>query len=639
MTGIRSRRLVSRAALSILLATGGVAAADASPAAARESYQRAVAALEAGRVSEFRRAMQALEGYALHPYLVYYDARSRVNHLGAEEAVALRGQLADMPLGERLYTAWLLAQARRGRWQTYRDHYVPQRRADARCYHARALYRTGDREAALALTPALWRVGESQPKACDPLFAAWMAQGAPSEGLAWERLGLAIGNNERRLARYLLRFFKGAAATAARAYYDGHVNPGIARQTRRFPDTERGHEALAHVLPRYARRDARRAAALWPGYRERLGLSDGVRAYIDERVTLALAREGDFPAASTPPAEHSADFIDGMAQASVIHRQWRRAVPWIEAMSEANRQTQRWRYWLGRALGATGAVAEGDAVLANLAGERDYYGFLAAAGLGLEPALNDSGAQAPAAAQARVRGMGAVERMIELHAVGDLVNARREWNAVYDALAPAERAALVELAAELGWIDQAIFGASRAELKDHLALRFPTPFHDLFERYAVETNLPVSFLFAVARQESALNPKARSPVGARGLMQLMPATARATAKAARLPRPALASLYDPATNVRLGSHHMAQLMARYGNHRALAAAAYNAGTGRVKRWLAERPNLPTDVWIETIPFTETRGYVKGVLAFTVVYAGRLGEPAAPVLAEHELRVP
>ena len=639
MTGIRSRRLVSRATLCVLVATGGVAAADVGPAAAREGYQRAVAALEAGRVGEFRRAMQALEGYALHPYLVYYDARSRVNHLGAKEAVALRGELADMPLGERLYTAWLLAQARRGRWQTYRDHYVPQRRADARCYHARALYRTGEREAALALTPALWRVGESQPKACDPLFAAWMAQGAPSEGLAWERLGLAIGNNERRLARYLLRFFKGAAATAARAYYDGHVNPGIARQTRRFPDTERGHEALAHVLPRYARRDAGRAAALWPGYRERLGLSDGVRAYIDERITLALAREGDFPAASTPPAAHSADFIDGMAQASVIHRQWRRAVPWIEAMSEANRQTQRWRYWLGRSLVATGAVAKGEAVLADLAGERDYYGFLAAAGLGLEPVLNDSGAQAPAAAQARVRAMAAVERMIELYAVGDLVNARREWNAVYDALAPAERAALVELAAELGWIDQAIFGASRAELKDHLALRFPTPFQDLFERYAVETNLPVSFLFAVSRQESALNPKARSPVGARGLMQLMPATARATAKAARLPRPALASLYDPATNVRLGSHHMAQLMARYGNHRALAAAAYNAGTGRVKRWLAERPNLPTDVWIETIPFTETRGYVKGVLAFTVVYAGRLGEPAAPVLAEHELRVP
>ena len=638
MTGIRPRALVRRGALCILLATGG-AAADAGPEAAREGYKRAVAALEAGRVSEFRRAKQALEGYALHPYLVYYDARSRVNHLGAEEAVALRGQLADMPLGERLYTAWLLAQARRGRWQTYRDHYVPQRRADARCYHARALYRTGEREAALALTPALWRVGESQPKACDPLFAVWMAQGEPSEGLAWERLGLAIGNNERRLARYLLRFFTGAAATAARAYYDGHVNPRIARQPRRFPDTERGHEALAHVLTRYAGRDPRRAAALWPDYRARLGLSDGMRAYIDERVTLALAREGDFPATSAAPAEHSADFIDGMAQASVIHRQWQRAVPWIEAMSEANRQTQRWRYWLGHSLVETGAAAKGEAVLRGLAGERDYYGFLAAARLGLAPALNDSGALAPAAAHARVRAKAAVERMIELYAVGDLTNARREWNRVYDALAPGERAALVELAAELGWIDQAIFGASRAELKDHLAVRFPTPFHDLFERYAAETSLPVSFLFAIARQESALNPKARSPVGARGLMQLMPATARATAKAARLPRPALTALYDPATNVRLGSHHMAQLMARYGNHRVLAAAAYNAGSGRVKRWLAERPNLPTDVWIETIPFTETRGYVKGVLAFSVVYAGRLGEPAAPVLAEHELRVP
>lgn len=638
MNGIRPLRFASRGALILLLATGGAAAADAESQQARKGYQRAVAALEAGRGREFRRAMQSLEGYVLHPYLVYYDARSRVRHMDPEEAVALRAALADMPLGERFYTAWLLAQVRRGRWQTYLDHYVPQRRADARCYHARALYRTGDRQAALALVPELWRVGESQPKACDPLFAVWMAQGAPSEGLAWERLGLAIGNNERQLARYLLRFLKGPAAAAARAYYDGHVNPAILRQSGRFPDTERGHEAFGHVLARYARRDPHRAAALWPGFRDRLSLTDGLRAYLQEQVTLALAGEGDFPAAAMTPAEHSAAFIDGMAQASVIHRQWPRAVPWIDAMSAANRQTHRWRYWLGRSLIETGAAARGEAVLAGLAKERDYYGFLAADGLGLEPALNDDATRAAPAAHAGLRGNAAVRRMIELHAVGDLVNARREWNGVYDALAAEQRAALVELAADLGWIDQAIFGASRAELKDRLALRFPTPFLELFEREASATQLPVSFLLAVARQESALNPRARSPVGARGLMQLMPATARATAKAARLPRPALSTLYDPATNVRLGSHHMAHLMARYDDHRALAAAAYNAGAGRVNRWLREHGDMPTDVWVETIPFGETRGYVKGVLAFSVVYAWRLGAPVR-VLAAHERRVP
>ena len=639
MTGIRPFRWVSGGAFCILFAVVGAGApAELDLYQARDDYRRAVAALEAGRVREFRRALQTLDGYALHPYLVYYDGRSRVNHMDADEAAALRAELLDTPLGERLYTAWLLAQARRGRWQTYRDHYVAQRRADAQCYHARALYRTGEREEALTRAAELWRVGESQPKACDPLFSVWMAQGAPGEGLAWERLGLAIDNNERQLARYLLRFFKGAAATAARAYYDGHVNPSVVRQPRRFPDTEHGHEALAHALTKYAGREAERAAELWADYRERLSLSDGMRAYLEEQVTLALAREGEFPVTSAPPETHSTAFIDGMAQASVIHREWGRALPWIQAMSAANLQTHRWRYWLGRTLIETGDQAQGEAVLAALATERDYYSFLAANLLGREPSLNERATRATAAVHQRVRANPAVVRMIELYAVRDLVNARREWNRVYDQLPPAERGALVEIASDIGWIDQAILGASRAELKDRLALRFPTPFFDLYKRSAVETNLPVWFLLGISRQESALNPNARSPAGARGLMQLMPATARATAKAARLPRPELAMLYDPATNVRLGSHHMAHLMKRYDNHRALSAAAYNAGESRVNRWLRERGDMATDVWIETIPFAETRGYVKGVLAFSLVYAQRLGHPE-PLLGEHERRVP
>ena len=582
--------------------------------------------------------MKSLEGYVLHPYLVYYDARSRVNHLSPDAAAAVRERLTDMPLGERLYTTWLLVQARRGRWQRYRDHYVPQTRADAQCYYARALYRTGDRAEALALAPGLWRVGESQPKACDPLFEAWMAGGAPSESLAWARLGLAIGNNERALARYLLRFFQGSAKKAAQAYYDGHRSPAIVRQRARFPDTEYGHEALAHALIRHARREPKAAANLWRRYQERLNVSAGTSAHIGWQLELALARSGEFPQATEQPAERPSAIRNGMAEASVAHRRWASAAQWIDAMSEANRQTHRWRYWLARASVEDGNPERGQALLAALAQERDYYGFLAAERLGQAPALNERTASASAEAQSAVRRHPAVQRMVELYAVGDAVNARREWNRVYDELPTEGRAALVELAAEIGWVIQAIIGASRAELTDRLALRFPTPFPHIFKRHAFEANLPLAFVFAISRQESAFNPNAVSSAGARGLMQLMPATARATARQARLPQPATAALFDPATNVRLGAHHLAHLMRRYDGHRALVAAAYNAGSARVNRWLKERGGIPTDVWIETIPFAETRGYVKSVLAFSQVYARRLGHPAR-MLQEHEQAVP
>lgn len=620
-----------------LLAAGG-AADDLYQL--RTQYKDAVHALQAGRLTEFRRALRDLEGYALHPYLVYYDLESRLRHLSPTDAVEARKTLADLPLGERLYGRWLVSQARRGRWEVYRDHYVPQQRADARCYHARALYRTGDREAALALVPDLWVVGESQPKACDPLFEVWMAAGLRTEEMAWQRLGLAIDGNERLLARYLLRFFSGSRARAAQAYYDGHVRPEAARQRSRFPDTEYGHQALAHALTRYAARNPRAAADAWAGHRARLSLSEGTRTYIDERIALGLATLGEFPPDVDPAADsHSPDYRTGMATASIAHRRWGAATGWIDALDEASRETLQWQYWLGRALVASGDdAARGEDVLRELAGHRNYYGFLAADRLGVAPSLNERGVQVSASVQQGLRRNPAVERLTELFAVGDLVNARREWYAIYDDLSLDDRRALVELASDIGWIEQAIIGASQAELTDHLALRFPTPFLDIYQRHAFATNLPVWFLFAVSRQESAFNPRARSPAGARGLMQLMGATARATAASVRLSRPSAADLYDPNTNVTLGAHHLAELMARYGNHRALVAAAYNAGAGRVNRWLRERPDMPTDVWIETIPFAETRGYVKSVLAFSHVYASRLGRQVA-VLDAHERRVP
>ncbi|MYE10160.1 MAG: hypothetical protein F4X99_00550, partial [Gammaproteobacteria bacterium] len=330
-----------------LLATGG-AADDLYEL--RTQYKDAVHALQAGRITKFRQALRDLEGYALHPYLVYYDIESRLRHLSPADAVKARKTLEDMPLGERLYGRWLVSQARRGRWEVYRDHYVPQQRADARCYHARALYRTGDREAALALVPDLWVVGESQPKACDPLFEVWMAAGLRTEEMAWRRLGLAIDANERMLARYLLRFFSGSRARAAQAYYDGHVRPEVARQRSRFPDTEYGHQALAHALTRYAARNPRAAADAWRGHRARLSLSDGTRTYIDERIALGLATLGEFPPDVDAAADsHSPDYRTGMATASIAHRRWGAATGWIDALDVASRDTLQWRYWLGRA--------------------------------------------------------------------------------------------------------------------------------------------------------------------------------------------------------------------------------------------------------------------------------------------------
>ena len=600
----------------------------------RTEYKRAIAAIRTGHSGEFRSAFAALGDYPLHSYLVYFDARRRLARLSPNEAIALRTSLADTHLGERLFEAWLIAQARRGRWQVYRNHYAPMQRADGKCFHARSLYRTGERVAALRLVPELWVVGVSQPQECDPLFAVWMAQGGLTDELVWRRLRLALAGNERMLARYLLGRFSSARASAARALYDGHVRPSNVRRPSRFPNTPHGGEALGHALARYARSNAVDAARQWRTLVHR-SMPDETRTFVAERLTVALAL------ADEPVSEHleapvdapgSTAFNRDMALASVINEGWSEAVRWIEAMDAAERDTRQWRYWLGRALLATDADApRGEALLREVARHRSYYGFLAAQKLGHPPSLN-----AHESASATLPDHPAIARMLELYAVGDLVNARREWNWMFDRFNSAQQQALIDLATDIGWIDQAIYGANRPELLDLVTLRFPTPYLHLYRRLAFQTDLPLPFLLAVTRKESAFNPRAVSSAGAAGLMQLMPSTARLTASKARLEQPnQQRNLFDPAANIELGAHHLADLMQRYDGHRALVAGAYNAGPTRVAEWRKARRDMPTDAWIEAIPIRETRDYVQAVLAFELVYAHLLGEPTAGLLKPGE----
>ena len=232
----------------------------------------------------------------------------------------------------------------------------------------------------------------------------------------------------------------------------------------------------------------------------------------------------------------------------------------------------------------------------------------------------------------------AVARLIELFAVDDLVNARREWYRLFPQLDREAQGHLIERLNAIGWQSQAIAGAFQADLRDLLAVRFPTPYSNLYRRYAFETDLSLPFVYSITRQESAFDPGAISSAGARGLMQLMPATARGVASRIKADRPDVDDLLDPVVNLHLGTHHLASLARRYDGHRALMAAAYNAGQHRADRWRRDAGGVPKDVWIERIPFHETRNYVKNVLAFNLVYSYLLGQPI-PMLSVTERTIP
>jgi len=618
----------------------------------RSLYKRALSALDAGRTSEYRQVRAALDGYVLQPYLDYYELRRSLSTVSSGQMRSFLSAHGDLPVAELLYRRWLKNLGRRGDWQRLLAEDVPAGDAELDCYRLRAELARGRegeaRQRVLDEVATLWRVGQSQPKACDPLFDGWIAAGELTGELAWERLRLALSANEQTLARYLLRFFDGYDQALAEAFLRVHATPeDLDRQPALKQDSARAREVLLHGVERLAPQDPAAARKVWARIDRRYAFSAADRDRVQQALLPALAAAGEFP--DRVPTGANAVTLAGVAEAAVEQQRWPLVREWLAALPAEPAREPRWRYWYGRAALETGAAgnpgAQGLAPergpledFQALAAERHYYGFLAAEQLGLAMQLEwvprrDTGLELK-----QLERIPAVARALELYAVDDLLNARREWYALLPTLDADEQRRAAELALRIGWVDRAVHTANIAGLHDDLALRFPLAYRDAFQRVSHATTVPHALLIAIARQESAFDPRARSSANARGLMQLLPSTASLVARRARLPEPDSAALYDPATNAELGGHHLAWLLDEFAGSRPLAAAAYNAGERRVERWIRDRSGEPMDVWIETIPFRETRNYVKNVLAFAQVYGQLLGTPR-PMLEAHETRVP
>ncbi|MFU8816418.1 MAG: transglycosylase SLT domain-containing protein [Pseudomonadales bacterium] len=619
-------------------ATSTAGATSPSVYQQRAVYQQALDHLNAGRTSAFRESRESLADYALAPYLDYYEARRRLSALSDAEMLSLQSRHGELPAIRILHHRWLKSLGARREWSRLLNSYRPSADAELRCYHLRALLAGGHPDEAMAGVPALWVTDSSQPKACDPLFESWIAGGHLTEGQVWERLQLALAANERRLGRYLLRFFNGPLKVWAQALHDVHVDPAqLTRMNVLSTDDRYARVVIAHGLRRLARQDAAAAERAWMQFQDSHGFDAATAQALTETIVLALARQGTFPGRRAPTAT-SETFVMAMAEAALAAQNWSELQDWIDLMPAEQRNDLRWQYWLAQALSRTTLNSErATRTYKALAEQRNYYGFLAAEQLGQGIRLNGATASNDPRQMAELQRLPAVGRALELYAVGDLLNARREWYALLPTLNSVQQYHAAQLTAQIGWLPQSILLANAADLWDSVELRFPIAYPAVFQRISYVTAVPQPLLLAVARQESAFDPTAVSSANARGLMQLLPPTAAQVARRVGVIEPSAVDLFDVNRNVELGGHHLAHLLQRYGNRRPLALAAYNAGEGRVDRWIRDKGDQPMDVWIESVPFTETRNYVKNVLAFTQVY-GKLLDMPAPMLERHEATV-
>ena len=595
----------------------------------RNSFLAAEKALDGGASREFRRLSKELRDYPLYPYLEYRALSKRIDRADNGDIRSFLETHADTPLADLMRNRWLDRLARRQRWSDYLAFYRPTSDIARRCHQLHALIATGKTAQAFTEVPEIWLYGRSRPSACDPVFAAWERAGLRTDGMVWQRVEKAIDAGETRLADYLARSLSKPDRAWVKQWIALFKSPDRAGELERFREAHPYREAmLAFAVRRKARWDGLEALALWQQVKPRYPFSTEQINETERYIVRNLERSyGDL----AYDFVRSVDFSDAdiksheaRIRTALLREDWKRVIAWIAVLPQAIREQDRWSYWLARALEGSGETAAANALYAKTAGERTYYGFMAADRIGGEYHLDHNETPARTELLDEVAAMDGVRRAEELFRLERWTEARREWREVTRNMDAERLKAAAKIAERHGWHDRAIFTLAKTGYWDDLELRFPMEHADLVDQNAKLQGIENAWIFAVMRQESAFMSNAYSHAGAVGLMQLMPATARNVARNVLKRRPPRRQdLLEPDTNIALGSAYLKQMKGELGDSAVLATAAYNAGPHRVTRWLPER-TLPADIWIELVPFEETRGYLRRVLAYTVIYEKRMG---------------
>lgn len=614
-----------RCGAALLLALGWVttAAAAPTPESQRALFEATLAAL---RADQPLRLPAALGDYPLRSYLEGTEVQRLIARDRPEADAALarfRQQHPDHPWLRDLEREWWRSLGRRQAWAALKAAMAaPPAIDDLRCLNLRARLEIGGDPQLVADTQAVFRTGHSLPEACTRPFEWLRDIGQRPPSLVLARLQAALEEGEYGLVRYLLRLLPEDQRAGPTRALQLRSDPGnaipalLASPPKPLPvaDLRAGWRALTRANPDGAARYAPQLAAL-------PGLDDETRGTIWSglglrqswsRLPTAVAyfRKGTAPDDLTHAWRIRAALWGG---------DWAQALQWLEALPPAMAAEPRWRYWYARSQAALGQQAAAEPALRALLSANNVYAVLAAWRLG-EPLVPQPrpGAAADPAVQAALAADPAIARMRELHALGIRNWFNLEWFAFMAGREPAFADQVSRFAFAEGWWLHGVASATQAGVFDDFVRLYPRPYDAGVMKAASQTDLPPALIYGLIRQESLFEPTAQSPANAYGLMQLLLPTARSVAKRHGLPQPDRDDLFDPVRNIPLGSRYLMDMRARFDGQWLPAIGAYNAGPNAVARWLPEAPMAP-DVWMENIPYNETREYIGKLLWHQTVF--------------------
>lgn len=582
--------------------------------------------------------MQQLKTYPLYPYLVYSDLSRRLTSASEVEVAEFLDAYSDSPLSNSLRLQWLKQLASQDRPQAFFKFDKAIKDTSLDCWRLRMRLDGGyPRREVYKDVDKLWLTSQSLPDSCDPLIAQWRRAGNLSDELLWARLELAAQAGNTDLLIYLRSLMPKHEQYMGDLWRAALTSPGTLTSQKYFRGkSPKEREILMFGLKRYARLDSLKAMAMWEKLEHRFRFTEEQKQEVIRALALAMSG-GSRPMAEEWLAKIKDPYVtndvrEWRIRFALKNGRWDIVLKNIEAMPAAEREQGAWRYWKARALAAQ-RDPRAKAMFTTQAKEPNYYGFLANYEIGQKPQLPQAPGPVAKVDRDRIANMKGVLRARELFFLDRLYEARREWAFFQDTLNDKDQVIAAGLAYEWGWYDRPIFTLSKNEHPDALFLRFPLAYERAMVRESKKQAIEPAWAYAITRQESAFMPEARSGAGAIGLMQIMPYTAEHISRKTGMSYKKPDELTIPEFNIRFGTVYLRQMLDNHYGNPILATAAYNAGPGRVKKWLPESEAVPAEVWVETIPYKETRNYVKNVLSFNMIYASRLGQPEHSVLLD------
>jgi soluble lytic murein transglycosylase len=590
-------------------------------------------AFRVGDMAQVDRLYPRFAGTLLEPYVAYYYLHMHLETADAATVKQFLSRQADTPVIDRLRGEWLKQMGKNEQWDVFIEEFphIVTEDPELLCYSLQARHRVQEKES-LVEARRLWFSGEAQPEDCIPLFDAALAAGVISEDDVWQRIRLALEASNMPLARQLSAKLPAKQRFSVAALDKAYSNPGRYLLTVNLAKAGEGEKMLAlFALRRLARQSPQIAYARWerlaayftePEQRYFYGwLGYEASRALDSRALEWYKNAGD--AQLAPPQ------LAWRTRAALRMGDWREVLASINAMGQEQQREKAWRYWKARALSALGWHIQAQAMFTALSGEYGYYAQLAAGEM--EPALvSDPDRHAPEQEEiGKVQAQTGIQRALALYRLGVDTEGSREWAWAVHGFDDKQLLAAAEIAHRNGIYDRSIDTAEHTRLVHDFNLRFPAPYRAEMQEHVRGNGLDEAWVYGLMRQESRFAVRANSSVGAAGLMQIMPETARWVARKIGMKNYRNSLISELGTNLKLGTYYLKTVLSQLGDNPVLASAAYNAGPTRAQQWRGGK-TLEGAIYIETIPFDETRDYVKKVMSNTAYYAQLFGQPQIPL---------